>query len=80
MRTRLSTQDHRDDFIAVWFQSIVARELSVQHAYTTLVLNLAGETSLFADLPLAKDPDLRLYTLELADLEARRLPLLHGTS
>ena len=80
LRCQLTAQDHRDDFIAVWFQSIVARELSVQHAYTALVLNLAGETSLFADLPLVKDPDLRLYTLELADLEARRVPLLRGTS
>ena len=52
-----SLQTHQEEFLEIWFQSIVARRTSEQHTLTSMLLNAERVSPLLEDLPYRRSGD-----------------------
>ena len=50
-------QTHQEEFLEIWFQSIVARRTSEQHTLTSMLLNAERVSPLLEDLPYRRSGD-----------------------
>ncbi|KAI5480131.1 methyl methanesulfonate-sensitivity protein 22 [Pseudohyphozyma bogoriensis] len=65
---------HAEEIHEMWFQSIVARELTAQHTLMSLLLNAKDVSPIFRELPFEKDLD--AYDIRLEHLRTRRVAVL----
>lgn len=72
-------QTYQEELLEVWFQSIVARELSSQHHLTNILLNAEHVSPLLVDPPFARDDETNQFIITVAQLEQNRTQLLGGT-
>jgi hypothetical protein len=72
---------HCDDFVGIWFESVVARRLTQQHKFTNQLLNSFGrDDALLHGLQTGKAPDSDLYSFTTDSLKASRARLIDGES
>ena len=75
----LVNQDYWEEFLAVWFQTIVGQDFKTQAECTSLLLNHAGpDNRIFLHSPFEQDPDSEAFEVGERDLKQKRLQLLDG--
>lgn len=77
---QLPSQLHSDEYLDVWFQSIVARKFTVQHDLTTALLNVERPSPLFEDLPFERSDTTGQFAISKQDLIPKRLAILQSMS
>lgn len=69
---------HQAEFICIWFQTAIARCLSIQDVYTTNLLELDPQHALFRNVPVPRDEGTGKIKLKLSTFERARLEILAG--
>jgi hypothetical protein len=70
---------HCDEFIGIWFESLVARRLTQQHRFTNQLLNsLSTEHAMYGGLQVGRAPGSDLYSFTLETLKLNRAKLIEG--
>jgi len=72
------SQLFRDEFLEIWFQSIVARKLTAQHSLTSALLNVERVSPLLETLPFDRNASSGCINIEEDELEVKRLDALAG--
>lgn len=73
-------QFHQEEFLDIWFQSIVARRTSAQHSLTSMLLNAEQVSPLLEDLPYQRLGETGRFDIPDAKLQTSRLAALQGGS
>lgn len=68
----------RDEFLEIWFQSIVARKLTAQHSLTSALLNVDRVSPLLETLPFDRNEETGRFAIGEDEFEIRRLDALAG--
>ncbi|RUS20745.1 hypothetical protein BC937DRAFT_94483 [Endogone sp. FLAS-F59071] len=69
-------QAYEDQFLAVWFQTIVETKISFQHLYTNALLNLPKPPDIFFNLPVTRSRSNMKYNLDEYELKEIRPALI----
>lgn len=70
---------HYDEFVGIWFESVVARRLTQQHTFTNQLLNaLSADDALFTSITVGKQPDSDLFSFTPDSFVKSRAGLFDG--
>lgn len=74
--TTLTFQIYQDEFLDIWFQTIVYPKLVNQSSLTSILLNIATPSILFSEIPFVRSLESNKFEISLEELKAGRNDLL----